>query len=63
MTLDQLQQAVALARAFRPMSAADQASLRDRVRDVAGDGRYELFKSTVVFDGPHHRKQHGFGVV
>ena len=63
MTLDQLQQAVALARSFTPMSAAEQASLRDHVRDVAGDGRYELFKSTVVFDGPHHRKQHGFGVI
>ena len=62
MSLDQLQQAVALARGFTPMSAAEQASLRDRVRDVAGDGRYELFKSTVVFDGPHHRKQHGFAV-
>jgi hypothetical protein len=62
LSLDQLQQAVALARGFTPMSAAEQASLRDRVRDVAGDGRYELFKSTVVFDGPHHRKQHGFAV-
>jgi aryl-alcohol dehydrogenase-like predicted oxidoreductase len=62
MSLDQLQQAVALARGFTPMSAAEQAALRDRVRDVAGDGRYELFKSTVVFDGPHHRKQHGFAV-
>jgi hypothetical protein len=29
---------------------------------VAGDGRYELFKSTVTFDGVHHRKQHGFAV-
>jgi hypothetical protein len=44
------------------MSAAEQAALRDRVRDVAGDGRYELFKSTVTFDGPYHRKQHGFAV-
>ena len=61
-TLDQLKQAIALARSFTPMSAADQAALRDRVRDVAGDGRYELFKSTVVFDGPYHRKQHGFVV-
>jgi aryl-alcohol dehydrogenase-like predicted oxidoreductase len=61
-TLDQLRQAVALARAFTPMSAAEQATLRDRVREVAGDGRYELFKSTVTFDGPHHRKQHGFAV-
>jgi aryl-alcohol dehydrogenase-like predicted oxidoreductase len=61
-TLDQLKQAVALARSFTPMSAADQTALRDRVREMAGDGRYELFKSTVTFDGPHHRKQHGFAV-
>jgi hypothetical protein len=27
-----------------------------------GDGRHELFKSTKVFDGPHHRKQHGFAL-
>src|SRR5436309_1549274 len=61
-TLDQVKQAAALARSFTPMSAAEQAALRDKVRDVAGDGRYELFKSTVVFDGPYHRKQHGFAV-
>ena len=61
-TLDQLTQAATLARSFTPMSAAEQNALRDRVRDVAGDGRYELFKSTVVFDGPYHRKQHGFAV-
>jgi hypothetical protein len=33
----------------------------DRVREVAGDGRFELFKSAQSFDGPHHRRQHGFG--
>ena len=61
-SLDQLREAVGLARSFAPMSAAEQTALRDRVRDMAGDGRYELFKSTVTFDGPHHRKQHGFAV-
>jgi len=61
-SLDQLKEAVTLARSFTPMSATEQAALRDRVRDMAGDGRYELFKSTVTFDGPHHRRQHGFAV-
>jgi uncharacterized protein len=61
-SIDQLKQAVDLARAFKPMTAAEQASLRDRFKEMAGDGRYELFKSTVTFDGPHHRKQHGFVV-
>jgi aryl-alcohol dehydrogenase-like predicted oxidoreductase len=60
-SLDQLRQAVALARDFKPMSDAEKTALRERVRDVAGDGRFELFKSAQSFDGPHHRRQHGFG--
>jgi uncharacterized protein len=61
-TLDHLKEAVALARSFTPMSAAEKSALLARVQDAAGDGRYELFKSTVTFDGVHHRKQHGFAV-
>jgi uncharacterized protein len=61
-SLDQLKEAVALARSFTPMSAGERSALLARVRDMAGDGRYELFKSTVTFDGPHHRRQHGFAV-
>ena len=34
--------------------------LTDRLRDVATDGRLELFKSSQMFDGPVHRRQHGF---
>ncbi len=59
-TMEQLQAIVALARDFKPMSEAEQKALTDRVKDVAGDGRFELFKSTQMFDGPVHRKQHGF---
>ena len=61
-SLDQLKEAVTLARSFTPLSAAEKSALLERVKDVAGDGRYELFKSTVTFDGVHHRKQHGFAV-
>ena len=59
-TLEQLRAAVALARAFTPMSEAEQAALVARIAPEAGDGRYELFKSTQAFDGPVHREQHGF---
>src|SRR5262245_2284018 len=52
-TIDQLKAAVALARSFTPMTTAEQTALRDRFKEMAGDGRYELFKSTVTFDGPH----------
>jgi hypothetical protein len=29
---------------------------------LAGDGRYELFKSAKTYDGVFHRKQHGFAL-
>ncbi len=53
-------QAIGVARNFQPMSGDAQAKLRERVKDVALDGRHEMFKTSKVFDGPHHRKQHGF---
>jgi aryl-alcohol dehydrogenase-like predicted oxidoreductase len=56
----QLDADVALARSFKPLSRAEAHRMASRVRDIAGDGRHELFKSTKNYDGPHHRKQHGF---
>ena len=61
-SMAQLRENVAMARGFAPMPEAEQTALRDRVREVASDGRFELFKSTQMFDGPVHRKQHGFAV-
>ena len=57
---EHLAQNVALARAFAPMTAAEQAALVSRTKPGAGDGRFEPFKSTQEFDGPHHKRQHGF---
>jgi uncharacterized protein len=45
---------------FRPLSAADMQSLRDRCRFDAADGRWELFKTTKKYDGGVGRAQHGF---
>lgn len=59
-TMDHLKANVALARNFQPLTSQAKQQLLSRVKDEAGDGRHELFKSTKVFDGPHHRKQHGF---
>jgi len=61
-TMEHLKQDVALARNFKPMTAAEKEALLARVREEAGDGRHELFKSSQRFDGPHHRRQHGFEV-
>lgn len=57
-----LDQALRVGRGFKPLSEQEQTKLRNQVAEVAGDGRHELFKSTKDFDGPHHRKQHGFAV-
>jgi aryl-alcohol dehydrogenase-like predicted oxidoreductase len=59
-TLEQLSENVALARGFKPMSTAEQTALADKVKPFATDGRFEQFKSTQNFDGPVHRRQHGF---
>jgi aryl-alcohol dehydrogenase-like predicted oxidoreductase len=59
-TMEQLAQNVAMARTFRPLSAAEQAALTEKVKPFATDGRFEQFKSTQNFDGPVHRRQHGF---
>jgi aryl-alcohol dehydrogenase-like predicted oxidoreductase len=61
-SMAQLSTDIKIARSFQPMSKADMDAFRGRVREVASDGRHELFKSTKTFDGPHHRKQHGFDV-
>jgi uncharacterized protein len=61
-SMKDLEQDLRIARAWKPMSAADQQLLLAKVRNEAGDGRHELFKSSQQFDGPHHRRQHGFEV-
>ena len=60
--MEDLKQDLAIARNFKPMSDSEKTQLLARVRDEAGDGRHELFKSTQQFDGVHHRRQHGFAV-
>ncbi len=60
--MEQLKQNIAIARDFRPMTSTEKEALLARVKEEAGDGRHELFKSTKNFDGPHHRRQHGFDV-
>jgi uncharacterized protein len=59
-SMEQLKENIAMARGFVPMASVEQSSLAAKVREVARDGRFELFKSSQMFDGPVHRRQHGF---
>jgi predicted aldo/keto reductase-like oxidoreductase len=55
-----LDQNLKIVREFQPLTPDERAALEGATRLAAGDGRYELFKSSKAFDGPVHRKQHGF---
>jgi aryl-alcohol dehydrogenase-like predicted oxidoreductase len=55
-----LRQNLRVARGFTPMGSAAMEALRTRVRDVAADGRFELYKTSLRDEGPPGRRQHGF---
>ena len=57
-----LDQNLKIVRGFQPMTEQERRAVESRTLAMAGDGRYELFKSSKAFDGPVHRKQHGFDV-
>lgn len=55
-----LRQNLDVVRGFTPMTAEEMQQLRDRCAAQAGDGRFELYKTTAKHEGPIGRKQHGF---
>jgi uncharacterized protein len=55
-----LEQNLRVARGFQPLGAEQMASIRERVRTLAADGRYELFKTTTKYDGKVGREQHHY---
>ncbi len=58
--LEVLQQNLEIARHFEPMKPAEMEALRNRVRGVAGDGRFELYKVSMKYDNPEARLSHHF---
>jgi aryl-alcohol dehydrogenase-like predicted oxidoreductase len=59
-SLEELQRALEIGRSFRPMTDSEVTTISKRLRDIMGDGRYELFKTSKQFDSGYHRQQHGF---
>ncbi len=55
-----LDQNLKIVRGFKGLSSEDRKTIESKSLLMAGDGRCELFKSSKAFDGPVHRKQHGF---
>ena len=54
-----LAQNVGIAAGFEPFTPRAMQALRRKVADRAEDGRFELYKIGITFDGPESRKQHG----
>jgi predicted aldo/keto reductase-like oxidoreductase len=54
-----LRQNLEIALNFKPMGHEEMEALRKRCRLYAGDGRFELFKTTKKYDGNIGREQHG----
>jgi len=55
-----LEQNLKIVREFRPLQENERRMIEAKTLKLAGDGRFELFKSSKAYDGPVHRKQHGF---
>jgi predicted aldo/keto reductase-like oxidoreductase len=58
--MEHVKEAVRIGRSFQPLTPSEKQALMTRVRDVQGDGRFELFKTSKRFDSGYHRVQHGF---
>ena len=56
-----LKQNLAIAQGFQPMAPAEMEALRDRCAQY-GDGRFELYKTSIKYDNPEARMAHGFPI-
>ncbi|MBI4583126.1 MAG: aldo/keto reductase [Planctomycetes bacterium] len=60
-SVEVLNQNLRTAKSFKPLSREELESILGKVKEIAGDGRLERFKSTQDFDSTVHRDQHGLG--
>ena len=55
-----LEQNLKVAQGFQPMQPGEMQALRDRLKEDAADGRFEVYKVSLKFDNPEARLAHGF---
>jgi uncharacterized protein len=55
-----LEQSLKIAQAFTPFSDTEMQALRLRAKPYAGDGHFELYKTSIKFDNPEARLAHDF---
>lgn len=59
-SLKVLRQNIRIAQGFSPMTAGERQTYERRLAPYAGDGRFELYKTTAEHEGAVGRSQHGF---
>jgi aryl-alcohol dehydrogenase-like predicted oxidoreductase len=60
--LDVLHQNLEVAQGFQPLKPPEMEALRQKCRTFSGDGRYEPYKVSLVYDNPEARLAHGFPI-
>jgi aryl-alcohol dehydrogenase-like predicted oxidoreductase len=55
-----LEQNLKIAQGFAPLGEREMHALRERAKPYAGDGRFELYKTSIKFDNPEARLAHDF---
>lgn len=55
-----LEQNLKIAQGFTPLSESEMQALRERAKPYAGDGHFELYKTSLKFDNPEARLAHDF---
>ena len=58
--LDVVRQNLKIAQQFQAMTEAELHTLRERCQQVSGDGRFELYKTSIKYDNPEARLAHDF---
>jgi aryl-alcohol dehydrogenase-like predicted oxidoreductase len=59
-SLKVLRQNLRIARGFSPMTGRERTAYEGSLAEYAGDGRFELYKTTAEHEGEVGRKQHGY---
>ncbi len=55
-----LEQNLKIAQGFTPFSESEMQALRMRAKSYAGDGQFELYKTSIKYDNPEARIAHDF---
>ena len=59
-SLEVLRKNLKVAQNFKPMTPEEMESLRQQTLEASGDGRFELYKTSIAYDNPEPRIAHDF---